>query len=82
MRLIYYQRVVRLIAYRMGVEEETINETTRFIEDLHADNIDVDELTLDIKETFNNLDIPEEFIVLFTLRTVNDVVTYLEKLDK
>ena len=63
----------------MGVDEEEIKYSARFVEDLGADSLDLVELTMEIEKKFS-ISIPDD--VVENLNTVGDVVDYVGKQTK
>ena len=72
-----YEKVKKIILEHLDVNEADIHPGADFMEDLGADSLDVAELIMSIEDEFN-LEINEED--LEGLRTVDDVVDYLDKL--
>ena len=69
-------KVKELIVEKLGVEENEIVPTARFIEDLGADSLDTVELIMKFEDEFN-MEIPETEAE--KLRTVQDAIDYIEK---
>jgi len=67
-------KVKELIVEKLGVEENEIVPTARFIEDLGADSLDTVELIMKFEDEFN-MEIPESEAE--KLRTVQDAVDYI-----
>lgn len=72
-----YDRVRKIILEHLDVNEKDIQPGADFMEDLGADSLDVAELIMSIEDEFN-LEINEDD--LEGMRTVEDVVDYLDKL--
>ncbi|MAW07750.1 MAG: acyl carrier protein [Halobacteriovoraceae bacterium] len=70
------QKVISLISDATKVEASRINATTNFVEDLKLDSLDIVELMMKMEDEFG-VEIPEEEAE--GLKTVQDVVSYLEK---
>lgn len=70
------EEVRALIAKQLDVDPETITKDSRLIEDLKADSLDVVELIMDLEQEYS-ITIPDE--ELPNIRTVGDIVAYLEK---
>ena len=70
-----FDRVKKLIAEELAVEEDEVTAEASFIEDLGADSLDVVELVMAIEEEFD-LEIPDEDAE--QIGTVQDAVDYLE----
>jgi acyl carrier protein len=70
------QKVINLISDATKIETSRINATTNFVEDLKLDSLDIVELMMKMEDEFA-VTIPEEDAE--GLKTVQDVVSYLEK---
>ena len=70
------QKVINLIGDATKIETSRINATTNFVEDLKLDSLDIVELMMKMEDEFG-VTIPEEDAE--GLKTVQDVVSYLEK---
>jgi len=68
--------VIKVVAEKMGVEEDGISSDTRFTEDLNADSLDTVELVMDIEDEFE-IAIGDE--VAGKLQTIGDVVEFIVK---
>ena len=71
-----FEKVVSLIAGQLPVKPEDIKMESRLFEDLGADSANVMMLIMDLEAEFN-LTVEDE--MLTGIRTVGDIVTYLEK---
>jgi len=69
-------KVKDVTAEMLGIEKEKISDDSNFIEDLGADSLDTVELVMEMEEEFD-IEIPDEDAN--ELRTVQDVVDYLEE---
>ena len=67
-------KVKELIVEKLGVEEDQIVPSARFIEDLGADSLDTVELIMKFEDEFN-LEIPESETE--KLRTVQNAIDYI-----
>ena len=67
-------KVKEIIIDKLGVEEGSIKNESRFIEDLNADSLDTVELIMEFEEEFN-IEIPDEDAE--TLQSVGKVVDYI-----
>jgi len=72
----YLAKVKEITAEKLGVDEAKVTENASFIDDLGADSLDTVELIMKMEEEFD-LDIPDEEAE--NLKTVNDVVKYIEE---
>jgi len=53
------ERVKKIIAEQLGVEEDEVTPEASFVEDLGADSLDTDELVMALEEEFG-IEIPDE----------------------
>ena len=70
-----YDKVVEIIAHQLQIEEDVIDGSTKIMEDLGADSIDVVEMLMAMEQTFG-ITSPDEDIE--ELVTVNDIIEYIE----
>ena len=70
------EKIIKMTAAELGVDESTITADTSFQEDLGADSLDLVELVMALEDEYS-VEIPTE--ELENLLTVNDVVKYLEQ---
>lgn len=71
-----FEKLKLLICEQLDVEEEKVTEESSF-EDLGADSIDLLDFITSVEEEFD-IEIPDESTD--NLKTVGDVVKYIEKL--
>ncbi len=71
-----FDKVKRIIAEQLSIDEEDITMDSSFIEDLGADSLDIVELVMALEEEFD-LVIPDEDAE--KIRTVGDVVKYIQE---
>ena len=69
------ERVKRIIVDQLGVKEEDVKSSSKFIEDLGADSLDIVELVMALEEEFGT-EIPDEEAEKIT--TVDETVKYIE----
>jgi acyl carrier protein len=72
-------KVTKIIEEQLGVDPERVKLEASFIDDLGADSLDIVELVMAMEEEFD-IEIPDEDAE--KLRTVQDVVKYLESKGK
>lgn len=72
-------KIKDIIVEQLGVDPEKVKLEASFIDDLGADSLDIVELVMAMEEAFD-LEIPDEEAE--KLRTVGDVVGFLEKKGK
>ena len=68
------ERVKKIIAEQLGVEEEEVTLEAHFVEDLGADSLDTVELVMALEEEFE-IEIPDEEAEKIT--TVQQAITYI-----
>ena len=70
-----FETVKSMIARQLKADESTITRETRLIEDLKADSANVMVMIMDMEDQF---DLTVEDEAINTLKTVGDVVKYIE----
>lgn len=70
------QEVIDIVVEQLGVDKEDVGLSKSFVEDLNADSLDLTELIMTFEERFS-CEISEEEAE--KLKTVGDVVAYIEK---
>lgn len=73
------QEVIDIVVEQLGVDKEDVSLSKSFVEDLNADSLDLTELIMTLEERFG-CEISEEEAE--KLKTVGDVVTYIENMQK
>jgi len=73
---VVFDKIVKLLAEQLGIDESTISMDTNITEDLGADSLDVVELLMASEEEFG-ITISDEDAIGF--KTVGDVVSHIEK---
>ena len=69
-------KVKKIIVEQLGVNPEEVTKEASFVDDLGADSLDTVELVMALEEEFDS-EIPDEEAE--KLKTVGDVVSYIEK---
>lgn len=70
-----FETVAGMIAKQLKLNVSDITPDKRLVEDLHADSANVMVMIMDMEDTFN---ITVEDDAINTLKTVGDVVKYIE----
>ncbi len=70
------ERIKKVIAGQLGIDESKITENSSFVDDLGTDSLDIVELIMALEEEFN-LEIPDKDVE--KMKTVGDVIKYLDK---
>ena len=71
-----FEKVRDMIASQLQVDVSTITPESRLVEDLKADSANVMVMILELESEFG-IEVEDE--VILTLKTVGDVVDYIEK---
>ncbi len=72
-------KVKQIIVEQLGVDENQVEPSASFVDDLGADSLDIVELVMAFEEAFD-LDIPDEEAE--KIKTVKDAVDYIESKKK
>ena len=74
-----FERVQKIIAEQLGVDESAIKPETSFVEDLNADSLDLVELIMSLEEEFSkqgkSIEISDEQAE--KIATVQDAVNFI-----
>ena len=70
-----FENVKKMIAKQLKVDEDSITESSRLIEDLKADSANVMVMIMDLEDNYG---IIVEDDQIMKLKTVGDVVKYIE----
>ena len=70
-----FERVKKLIAEQLNVKEENITPSSRIVEDLGADSLDMVEMLMTLEEEFGVVISDEK---ASELKTIGDIVDFLE----
>ena len=76
------ERLKKIVVERLGVEEDEVIPSAKFVDDLGADSLDLVELIMSLEEEFSNpsqkVEIPDEDAE--KIITVQDAIDYLKDL--
>ncbi len=70
-----FEKVKKVVAEQMGVDEASISKETSFVDDLGADSLDVVELVMALEEEF---DMEFQDGEAENIKTIGDVVEYIK----
>lgn len=70
------ERVKKIVVEHLGVEEEKVNESASFIDDLGADSLDTVELVMAFEEEFG-VEIPDD--AAEKILTVKDAIDFIKE---
>ncbi|MCQ2490530.1 MAG: acyl carrier protein [Ruminococcus sp.] len=71
-----FDKIKEIIVEQLGVEEDAVTSEANIQEDLGADSLDIVDLIQTIEDEYD-LSIPDEAVE--EIKTVNDIVNYIEK---
>ena len=74
-----FDKVKEIVAEQLDVAEDQITMEAVITDDLGADSLDVVDLVMDLEDAFS-IEIPDE--ALADIKTIGDIVTYIEKETK
>ena len=69
------QKIKKIVADHLGIEEEKVTEEASFIDDLGADSLDTVELVMAFEEKFS-IEIPDD--AAETIQTVQNAIDYIQ----
>ena len=73
------ERIKKIIAEQLGVEEDEVVPDAKFVEDLGADSLDTVELVMALEEKFD-MEIPDEEAE--KIQTVGQAIDYIKNHKK
>lgn len=71
-----YDRLQKIVAEQLGVDESEVTPQASFVDDLNADSLDLVELIMSLEEEFG-MEIPDEDAE--KIRTVQEAVDYVDE---
>ncbi len=71
-----FEKLCKLIADQFGVEPDTVNGDTAFVDDLGADSVDLVDLSMALEEEFGMEEMEAEEIEAIV--TVGDLYKYMQ----
>jgi acyl carrier protein len=73
------QRVIEIVCEHLAVSKEKVVRSTRYIEDIGADSLDIVELVMELEEEFDT-QIPDDQAE--KIKTVGETIDYIETKQK
>ena len=70
------QKIIKIVAETLKIDENSISRDSKFVDDLGADSLDLVELMMAIEAAFG-CDIPDEDAG--KIATINDAIKYVEE---
>ncbi len=70
------KKVIKIIAEKLGIDEEEVKPEASFIDDLGADSLDIVELVMELEEEYG-IEIPDEDAE--KIKTVQDAINYIKE---
>ena len=74
-----FEKVCKMLAEQLKIEESKITPEAEVVKDLGADSLDIVELMMALEDEYG-VTLPEGKVE--TVKTVQDIVSMLEELDK
>lgn len=74
-----FEKVCKMLADQLGIEADSIKPEQEVVKDLGADSLDVVELMMALEDDYG-ITLPESDVE--NVKTVQDIVTMMEKLAK
>ncbi len=75
------ERVKKIVANQLGVDESEVKPESSFVDDLNADSLDLVELVMSLEEEFSSegkrIEIPDEDAE--KIKTVQDAIDYIRE---
>ncbi|HIU06234.1 MAG TPA: acyl carrier protein [Candidatus Onthoplasma faecigallinarum] len=71
------EKIINLIAEKLGKKKEAITMKSRLVEDLGADSLDVVELIMTFEDEFG-VSLPDEDVS--KMKTVGDIISYIKNM--
>ena len=70
-----FEKIKKLIAEQLDVEEDAIKEASSITDDLGADSLDLVDFVMSLEDEFDK-EIPDEDVE--NIKTIGDIVSYIE----
>ena len=72
-------KVTKLLAEQLNIDPKTIKPTSKIVEDLGADSLDMIEMLMSLEDEFG-ISVPDDQVA--SLKTVKDIVTFIDSNTK
>lgn len=72
-------KVRALLAEQLNIDVKTVKATSRIVEDLGADSLDMIEMLMSLEENFG-ISVPDDKVA--SLKTVEDIVAFIKAENK
>lgn len=69
-------KVTKLLAEQLNIDVKTIKPTSKIVEDLGADSLDMIEMLMSLEDEFG-VSVPDDQVA--NLKTVKDIVAFIDK---
>lgn len=69
-------KVTKLLAEQLNIDVKTIKPTSKIVEDLGADSLDMIEMLMSLEDEFG-ISVPDDQVA--NLKTVKDIVAFIDK---
>lgn len=69
-------KVTKLLAEQLSIDAKTIKPTSKIVEDLGADSLDMIEMLMSLEDEFG-ISVPDDQVA--NLKTVKDIVAFIDK---
>lgn len=69
-------KVTKLLAEQLNIDAKTIKPTSKIVEDLGADSLDMIEMLMSLEDEFG-ISVPDDQVA--NLKTVKDIVAFIDK---
>ena len=73
------EKVIHIVSDQLDFPREKLNRTSRFVEDIGADSLDIVELVMELEEEFD-LQIPDDQAE--KIKTVGEAIDFIEAKQK
>ncbi len=71
------EKIIALVAEKLGKKKDAVTLKSRLVEDLGADSLDVVELVMTFEDEFG-ISLPDEDV--YKMKTIGDIVEYIKNM--